>query len=121
MNSSALGFLYVTAYAFLNSAALCEAGDGPVDALVDVVGSRLPGMPAAFGKYARMIEARTYDDYGLGLTNGAENLLAILDYGAIAGVDTSLFASAHRSFESAKSSGHGPNLAAVFETLPPAG
>jgi len=117
VNSSALGFLYVTAHAFLNSAALCEAGDGPVDALVDVVGSWLPGLPAAFGKYARMIEARSYDEYGLGLANGAENLLAILEYGTIAGVDTSLFASTHRSFESAKASGHGPNLAAVIETL----
>ena len=103
MRSSALGPL--------------RRSNGPIDALVDVLGTWLPGMPAMFGEYARMIEARTYDGAGLGLDTGAENLQAILEYGTIAGVGTSLFASAHRSFESAKSSGHGPDLAALFETL----
>jgi 3-hydroxyisobutyrate dehydrogenase-like beta-hydroxyacid dehydrogenase len=117
VNSSALGFLYVAAHAFLSSAALCQASGGPVDALVDVLGTWLPGMPAMFGEYGRMIEARTYDGAGLGLGTGAENLEAILEYGTSVGVDTSLFASAHRSFEAATSCGHGPDLAALFETL----
>lgn len=38
-------------------------------------------MASMFGEYARMLEARTYDGDGLGLNSGAENLLAILDYG----------------------------------------
>ena len=70
------------------------------------------------GEYARMIEARTYEGDGLKLNNGAQNLRAIRDYGTINGVDTDLFASAHRSFEAATSSGHGPTRGLCVRVSP---
>jgi 3-hydroxyisobutyrate dehydrogenase-like beta-hydroxyacid dehydrogenase len=117
INSSGLAFVYLAAHAFVSAAAMCDAVDAPIDLLGDVVAKFTAQMPAMFGEYVSMIESGNYDSTSLRLASGAENLRAIAEFGAQAGVNSDLIVTALATFDAAADADHGTNLAAIFETL----
>jgi len=117
INTSALAFVYVTAHAFVSAAAMCDTSGAPIDLLADVIGKFTTQMPAVFGEYVAMITARSYESRNLRLASGAEALQAITEFGRTSGVNTDLFESVLRTLNASAAAGHGPNLAAVFETV----
>ena len=117
IDASALAFLYVAAHAFVSAAAMCDASGAPLDVLADVIGKLTTHMPQGFKEYVAMIVAGRYESTSLSLASGAENLQAITEFGRTSGVNTDLFESVLRTLNASVAAGHGPNLAAVFESV----